>query len=78
MKIIYVGGWVRSGSTIIENILNEIDDFIHVGELRFIWENGFIHNRCCGWVQLCKRWACANQTVSSLNTLMQYRSTEPD
>ena len=48
MKVIYVGGWGRSGSTIIGNILNEIEDFLHVGELRFIWENGFIHNRCCG------------------------------
>lgn len=46
-KIIYVAGWGRSGSTLLGNILNEIDGLFHTGELPYVWENGFEHNRLC-------------------------------
>jgi hypothetical protein len=47
-RVLYIAGFGRSGSTIIESILNEMPDFSAAGELRYIWERGFIDNRLCG------------------------------
>ena len=50
LKVLYVTGWCRSGSTIIGNALNEIDAVTHVGELHFLWKNavGTGANDLCG------------------------------
>lgn len=59
LKVLYVGGWGRSGSTILSNLLNEIEGFFHIGELRYIWENGLIKKRLCGCGQTlddCEVW----------------------
>jgi hypothetical protein len=48
VKVLYITGWGRSGSTILDNILGQLDGFFSVGELRYIWERGFIENRLCG------------------------------
>jgi hypothetical protein len=48
VKVLYIGGWGRSGSTILGNILGSTDGVFHAGELIHIWENGFLHNRACG------------------------------
>jgi hypothetical protein len=38
----------RSGSTILGNILGEIEGFFHGGEFNFIWGHTLIENRLCG------------------------------
>jgi hypothetical protein len=48
VKVLYIAGWGRSGSTILDNILGQLDGFYSVGELRYIWERGFIEDRLCG------------------------------
>lgn len=48
IKVLYIAGWGRSGSTILGNILGHIDGFFSVGELRYIWDRGLIENRLCG------------------------------
>jgi len=48
IKVLYITGWGRSGSTLLDNILGQIEGFFCVGELRFIWERNFIENRLCG------------------------------
>lgn len=48
LKVLYIAGSGRSGSTILHNILAQIDGFFAVGELHYIWERGFIKNRLCG------------------------------
>jgi hypothetical protein len=50
LKIIYIVGWLRSGSTIIGNVLGEVPGFFHVGELGFLWKNaaGLGANTLCG------------------------------
>lgn len=48
VKVLYIGGWGRSGSTIIGNILGSSDGIFHAGELIHIWENGFLQDRACG------------------------------
>ena len=48
VKVLYVAGWGRSGSTILGRILGQIEGFCSVGELRYIWDRGLIENRLCG------------------------------
>ena len=47
IKILYIAGTARSGSTFLGNILSNKKDFINVGELRYIWDRGIIDNWKC-------------------------------
>ncbi len=47
VKVLYITGWGRSGSTILGRVLGEVRDFFLVGEMRYIWDRGFIENRLC-------------------------------
>ncbi len=48
LKILYIAGLGRSGSTILGAILGQIDGFFFVGELRAIGEPGRLSQRLCG------------------------------
>lgn len=48
LRVVYVAGWGRSGTTIIGNTLNEAAGFFHIGELIRVWEIGVMSNRQCG------------------------------
>jgi len=48
IKVLYITGWGRSGSTLLDNVLGQIEGFFCVGELRFVWERNFVENRLCG------------------------------
>jgi hypothetical protein len=48
IKVLYIAGLGRSGSTLLGNVLGEIEGFFHGGELNFIWEHNLIENRLCG------------------------------
>lgn len=48
MKILYIAGATRSGSTLLHDIVSQLDGFEGVGELRDIWHYGFLDNRLCG------------------------------
>jgi hypothetical protein len=59
IKVIYMMAYGRSGSTIVGNILGEIDGFLHVGELRYIWART-VEERLCGCmapVAECSLWS---------------------
>jgi Sulfotransferase family len=47
MKILYILGGSRTGSTVVDNILNEVDGFFSGGEIRFLWER-LLEGRLCG------------------------------
>lgn len=47
VKVLYIAGFGRSGSTILGNILGEFEGFFHAGELNFIWEHNFLEDRLC-------------------------------
>ncbi|MFN2557282.1 MAG: sulfotransferase [Nitriliruptorales bacterium] len=40
VKVIYILGYARGGSTILGNILGEQDGFFHAGELCYLWSRG--------------------------------------
>ncbi len=46
-KVLYVAGFGRSGSTLLGNVLGQVNGFVSVGELRTIWEYGLIMNKVC-------------------------------
>jgi len=48
LTILYIAGWGRSGTTLMDNILGQVDGFFSVGEIRYIWERSFVENRLCG------------------------------
>jgi len=48
LKVLFIAGNGRSGSTILHNILGQLDGFCALGELRYIWERGVLKNQLCG------------------------------
>ncbi len=59
VKVLYVVGLGRSGSTILSNSLGQIPGFFSTGELNFIWKHDFVENRLCGCgqpLQECPVW----------------------
>ena len=47
-KVVYVLAWGRSGSTILDNVLGEVDGFFSAGEIRFLWVRGVTKGWRCG------------------------------
>lgn len=48
IKVIFVGGAGRSGSTLLDRILGQMDGFCSLGEMYHIWSRGVIQNQLCG------------------------------
>jgi UDP-N-acetylglucosamine transferase subunit ALG13 len=48
VRILYVGGWGRSGSTLLDRLLGQVPGAFSVGEMRDIWLRGVIEDRRCG------------------------------
>ena len=46
-RVLYIGGSGRSGSTLLARLLGEVEGFVSVGELRYVWKRGFVHNHLC-------------------------------
>ncbi|MDX6477206.1 MAG: hypothetical protein QOH95_2717 [Gaiellaceae bacterium] len=58
-KVLFIAGWGRSGSTILDNVLGQVDGFFSAGELLFLWRRGLIEGRLCGCgrpVRDCEVW----------------------
>lgn len=47
-KVVYIGGWGRSGSTLVDRVLGQIPGMVSVGEVREVWQRGWVENRPCG------------------------------
>lgn len=48
MRVLYIAGTGRSGSTLLASILGQAPGFFNAGELRYIWQRGIQENRLCG------------------------------
>jgi hypothetical protein len=58
-KVLYIAGWGRSGTTIVDNVLNSCESVFSTGELFYLWQRGIVHRRKCGCgerFQLCSLW----------------------
>jgi Sulfotransferase family len=87
IKVLYISGWGRSGSTILARILGQIDGFFHGGELRTIWVDGLKPNGTCGcgvlvrdcpvWNAVCDRAFDGMDKIDPKAITRLQRSTEP-
>jgi hypothetical protein len=48
VRLLYIGGLGRSGSTLLDRMLSRVDDVWSVGELVHLWERGLLRNNRCG------------------------------
>jgi hypothetical protein len=51
MRIVYIAGSGRSGSTLLARILGQLEGFVSPGEVRHIWQTGaplLVHDQLCG------------------------------
>jgi hypothetical protein len=48
VKVLYIGGSGRSGTTLLLRMLGQIEGFLPVGELWHIWYFNFTQNQLCG------------------------------
>ncbi|MBW8486827.1 sulfotransferase [Actinomadura parmotrematis] len=51
VRVLYITGWLRTGSTLLGNVLNELPGVFHAGELHYLWRNGVLRtgtNTLCG------------------------------
>jgi hypothetical protein len=47
-KILYIAGWGRSGTTLLDNVLGQVPGWVSTGELHNVWQRGLIDDRNCG------------------------------
>lgn len=60
LRILFVGGTGRSGSTVLAAMLGQVPGFVNVGEARYIWQKGLLQDRLCGCgarLRLCPFWS---------------------
>jgi hypothetical protein len=70
VRVLYIAGSGRSGSTIVDNILGQADGVVCVGEVRFLWERGVLADRLCGCGQpfsACPFWQPVMRTVGDVD-----------
>jgi hypothetical protein len=48
IKVLYIGGYGRSGSTLLDRLLGLQEGCFSVGEMAHIWERGVRQNQLCG------------------------------
>ncbi|WFE21324.1 sulfotransferase [Solwaraspora sp. WMMD937] len=48
VRVLYLAGSGRSGSTLITTVLGQLDGCFAAGELRYLWQRGMVDNRPCG------------------------------
>ena len=65
-KVLYIGGFGRSGSTLVERILGQLPGFCSAGEIVFLWQRGLIDGQLCGCgvpVPECEFWSRVGKTL---------------
>jgi hypothetical protein len=48
MKVVFIAGTGRCGSTLLDLALSQLPNTTSVGELRYFWSRGICQNRVCG------------------------------
>lgn len=55
VRVLYVGGMPRSGSTLTDLMLDRLPGHVAVGELYYLWRNGAVHDGLCACGQTFSR-----------------------
>ena len=65
-RVLFVSGWGRSGSTLLDRLLGQVDGTVSVGEMRDVWQRGVQENRLCGCGRpflKCPMWSGVGQSA---------------
>jgi hypothetical protein len=46
--VLFIGGYGRSGSTLLDRVLGSTEGCFSAGEIRHVWREGYLENRLCG------------------------------
>jgi hypothetical protein len=60
VKVLYIAGSGRTGSTLVGRLLGQLDGFFSVGEAINLWQRGLVERRMCGCGQVvpeCPSWS---------------------
>lgn len=60
VRVLYIGGYGRSGSTLLEKILGQFPELLPLGEMRHVWNRSFRDNSPCSCgapFQACEFWS---------------------
>lgn len=60
LKIAFITGFGRSGTTLVDNILAQVDGVFSAGELAYLWDRGVAEDRLCSCrqrVSACPVWS---------------------
>src|ERR1044071_6434693 len=66
IRVLYIGGWGRSGSTLTERLLGEMPDVVGAGEVTHLWVRGLLENQSCACGQPfadCPFWTTVGKTA---------------
>ncbi len=69
--VLFIVGASRSGSTLLERLLNELPGVMSVGELQRVWRRGFVENHLCSCGQPfheCPFWGDVRQRLQAHGT----------
>jgi hypothetical protein len=64
IKVVYIAGYNRSGSTLLDRMLGQVEGYVSVGEVRQIWARGLAQDQACGCgvpFQRCQFWRAVLQ-----------------
>lgn len=70
-KIIYISGYGRSGSTLVESVLSACSGCVGIGEAHYLIERGVVENRRCSCGELFKDCQIWNTVIAK--TLTEWR-----
>jgi hypothetical protein len=48
VTVVYIAAHSRSGSTLLDRMLGQIDGFVSLGEVRHLWQRGVVEGQRCG------------------------------
>lgn len=65
VTVLYIAGWGRSGTTVLDTILGAHRGIFSGGELHYLWERGFVEGRKCGCGRPLAECALWNQVLHS-------------
>ena len=67
-RVLYICGWGRSGSTIVDRILGETPGLLSIGELRSMWDFDPLQQKCgCGsTIAYCPVWGPILESLESV------------
>lgn len=73
IQVLFIMGWARSGSTLLDRLLGEFEGFFSGGELHNVWDQELLSRRPCGCgqeVHDCEIWpAILERTLSHTESI---------